>query len=611
MLQLSLKFDVKQKYNNREKILLGLDHILILAVVLGAMVLFVTEKLRVDLVAMCVLVVLLLLGLIRPEQALSGFANPATATVAAMFVLSAGLARTGLVEWLGRSINRIAGKSPAQLVLVLCITIALLSAFIVNTATVAIFIPVTIVLAKARRFSPSLALIPLSYASQFGGVCTLIGTSTNILINSIAETNGLPGFDLFEFAPLGLIMLLIGIIYLVIVSKWFLPKRKGEYQQLDKYRLVDYLIELRVKKDSPLINKTWEKSKLEDIKEIDLIKLIRGKKATWRPLKTRIREGDILLLHGNVRKLIAMKDHYRMETTNKKVGDKQMSSDEIKLIEAIIPPQSVVAGRTLRSSNFNRRFGCTLLAVQRRGQIIRDRFSEIRFEGGDTLLLQCNSKEINDIMRSDDLVVTDELTDLHLRRNRSFFALGIMVAVIAFIAFKILSIMIAALFGAVCMVLSKCISLEEAYKAIDWKVIFLLGGILPLGMAIQQSGTSALLANSVMQPFLKLGPVAVLAALYLITAVMTETMSNNAAAILLAPIAFSTAGLLNVNPQPFLIAITFAASTSFATPIGYQTNTMIYAPGGYRFLDFTKVGGPLNIIFWIVAVLIIPVLWPF
>ena len=591
--------------------MLGLENILILAVVLGAMVLFVTEKLRVDLVALCVLAALLILGLIKPEQALYGFANPATATVAAMFVLSAGLVRTGLVDWLGRSINKIAGKSSTQLVLILCITIAVLSAFIVNTATVAIFIPVTIVLANARHVSPSRVLIPLSYASQFGGVCTLIGTSTNILVNSIAVTNGLPEFHLFEFAPLGLIMLAIGIIYLVIVSKWFLPKRKGEYQQLDKYRLVDYLIELRVKNGSALINKTWEKLQSEDIKDIDLIKLIRGKKATWSPSRTKIRESDILLLHGNADKLIALRDNYHLESTDTKVGDKEMSSDKVKLIEALIPPESVMVGRTLRGSNFNRRFGCTVLAVQRRGKIIRDRLSDIRFNGGDSLLLQCESKDVKYILRSDDLIVTSELTDLHIRRNRSIIALGIMIAVVGLAAFKILPIMISALIGAVGMVLFQCISLEDAYKAIDWKIIFLLGGILPLGIALQQSGTAALLANSVMQPFLRLGPITILAALYIITAIMTETMSNNAAAILLAPIALSIAELAGVSPRPFLIAITFAASTSFATPIGYQTNTMIYAPGGYRFLDYLKVGAPLNLIFWIIAVLFIPVFWPF
>jgi di/tricarboxylate transporter len=590
---------------------MGLENVLVLAVVVSAMALFITEKLRIDLVALCVLVVLLVLGLIKPDQALSGFANPATGTVAAMFVLSAGLARTGLVDWIGRFLDRIAGRSSLQLVLLLCITIAVLSAFIVNTATVAIFIPIAIVLAQSRRIPASRVLIPLSFASQFGGVCTLIGTSTNILVNSIAVSNGLRGFDLFEFAPLGLIMAGIGIVYLVVVSGWLLPKRRGDYQKLDKYRLVDYLTELRVKKKSVFINKTWAKLHKGDLKDIDLIKLIRGKKSIWQPTKTKIAEGDILLLHGNAEKLIKMRDNYGLASTDTAVDDKKLSPGDIQLIEALIPPQSVLVGRTLQSGQFSRRFGCTVLAIQRRSKVIRERLSEIRFDGGDTLLLQCEEKDVKYIMRSDDLIVTNELTDLHLRKNRSILALGIMIAVVALAAFKVVPIMIAALIGAVGMVLTRCLSLEQAYKAIDWKVIFLLGGILPLGMALQQTGTAEIIANSIIQPFVRLGPVYILAVLYIITAVLTETMSNNAAAILLAPIALSAAGFLGVNPRPFLIAITFAASTSFATPIGYQTNTMIYAPGGYRFFDYTRVGAPLNLIFWLVAVLLIPVFWPF
>jgi len=591
--------------------MLGFEHIMILAVVLGAMIIFITGKLRVDLVALCVLVVLLVLRLIKPEQALYGFANSATATVAAMFVMSAGLARTGLVEWLARSIDHVAGKSSRQLVFVLCITIGFLSAFILNTATVAIFIPVAISLAKSRRIPPSRVLIPLSYASQFGGVCTLIGTSTNILVNSIAVTNGLPRFDLFEFAPLGLIMSGVGILFLVLVAGRLLPKRKGEYGQLDKYRLVDYLIELQVKAKSPLIGKTWAESKSNDSDEIDLIKFIRAEKATSHPRDTKIKEGDILLLHGNIKKLMELKDNNGLTPIDDKVNDQKLSSDDIHLIEALVPPNSLLVERTLQSSSFYRRFGCRVLAVQRRGRTIRDRISEIRFDGGDTMLLQCDSKNVKFILDSNDLIVTNELTDLQLRKNRAFTAISIMTAVVALAAFNIFPILIAALIGAVGMVISNCISLEEAYKAIDWKVIFLLGGILPLGIALQESGTAELLANSILHPLIKLGPVTILASLYLITAVLTETMSNNAAAILLAPIALSIAGMLDVSPRPFLIAITFAASTSFATPIGYQTNTMIYGPGGYRFYDYSRIGVPLNLLFWIIAVLLVPIFWPF
>jgi len=588
------------------------DNILVLAVVAGTVTVFVTEKIRVDLAALCVLVVLLLLGLIKSGQALDGFANPATATVAAMFVLSAGLVRTGFVEWLARRIDKLAGKGQTQLILVLCLTIAAISAFVVNTATVAIFIPVAIALAKARRIPISYVLIPLSFASQFGGVCTLIGTSTNILVNAFAVSNGLSGFGLFEFAPLGLVISAIGIVYLTSIAGWLLPRREGTYQQTDKYLLSDYLVELTVKKNSPLIAGTWEKGTSKDGTDINLIKIIRGRKATWRASATKIKESDILLVHGNADKIMKMKDSYRLETrADTVISDQKLSSDKVTLIEALIPPRSRLVGRTLRSSDFTRIYRCVVLAVQRRSKILKDRLMDIHFDGGDTLLLQCDREDVSALMKSSDLVVTNELTELHLRKDRAVIALSLVALVVALAALRVAPILIAALIGAVGMILGRCLTLEEAYQSIDWKVIFLLGGTLPLGIALQQSGTAAWLVDTVMKPVVGAGPIAVLACLYVITAVLTETMSNNAAAILLAPIALSSATSLGVSPRPFLVAITFAASTSFATPIGYQTNTMVYAPGGYRFFDYTRVGVPLNVLFWITATVLIPFLWPF
>jgi len=589
-----------------------LNNIMVFGIVVGTIVFFVTEKLRVDLAALCVLVALLLLGLIEPGQALYGFANPATATVAAMFVLSAGLVRTGFVEWMARHIDKLAGKGRTQLMLVLCVTIAALSAFIVNTATVAIFIPVAITLAKTRRVPVSHVLIPLSFASQFGGVCTLIGTSTNILVNAIAISNGLSGFGLFEFAPLGLVMSGIGIVYLTGIVGWLLPKREGAYQQTDKYLLADYLVELTVRKNSPLIGSTWEKVTSKDMQDISLIKIIRGKKGTWRASATRIREGDILLVHGNADKVMRMKDNYRLETqADAVISDNKLSSDRITLIEALIPPRSRLVGHTLHGGDFLRGYRCVVLAVQRRSKILRDRLMDIHFDGGDTLLLQCERADVRRLLKSSDLIVTNELTELHFRKDRAVVALALVTLVVALAALKVVPILIAALIGAVGMVLGRCITLEEAYQSIDWKVIFLLGGTLPLGIALQQTGTAAWLVNTLMKPMFGVGPLAILATLYITTAVLTETMSNNAAAILLAPIALSFATVLGANPRPFLVAITFAASTSFATPIGYQTNTMVYAPGGYRFLDYTRVGLPLNILFWIAATLLIPIWWPF
>jgi len=589
-----------------------LQIILVLGVAAVAVILFVMGKRRFDVIALVVLAALLALRLIAPDQALYGFASQATATVAAMFVLSAALVRTGLVQWLARRIDRLAGKAESRLILVLCLSIGALSAFVVNTATVAVFIPVAIVLAGNRGVPASKVLMPLSFASQFGGVCTLIGTSTNILVSALAVSYGLEPFGLFEFAPLGLVMCGAGVLYLMMVARWFLPDRKGGVQQVDKYRLADYLAELRVMEKSPLIGVTWNEVVPRTGGRAELIKILRGETATWRPSGTLIQVDDVLLLHGDVKKIIEMQKEYGLEIEpDVTVGDENLSSDRIKLVEVVIPPRSSLVGRTLRSYAFGRRYGGVVLALQRRGRVLRERLSDIRLDAGDTLLLQCDEEDLARILESSDLIATNELTELYIRTDRAAVALSIFVAALALVAFGVVPILVAALIGAVGMVVTRCLTMEEAYRAIDWKVIFLLGGIIPLGLAMEQTGAAGWLADIVLAPFASHGPLVILAVLYIVTALLTEFMSNTAAAVLLALIALSLAGGLDVSPRPFLVAITFAASTSFATPIGYQTNTMVFAPGGYRFFDYTRVGGPLNLVFWALAVWLIPILWPF
>ena len=586
---------------------------LCLCVVAAAAVLFITEKLRVDLAAVTILVALIILRLIRPDQALYGFANPATATVACMFVLSAGLAKTGLVDWLARRLDGLAGKGETRLLLVVCAAIAAMSAFVVNTATVAIFIPVATVLARRRKIAESRILMPLSFASQFGGVCTLVGTSTNILMNAIVVSSGMAAFGLFEFARLGMIMCCAGIIYIVVAGRWLLPKRQGTIQHIDKYRLSDYLAEFRVRAGSPLIGKAWNESDALSEQDIHLMKLIRGDRSVWHAEATEVEEGDVLLVHGTADRLMRIKDDLSLETKadEETIGDRKISSNDVKLVEVLVPPESRFVGNTIGGSEILERFGCTVLAIQRRGKTLRDRLARIRLDQSDTLLLQCDAANVQRLMRSKHLIVMNELTDLHLRKERALVALAILATILALAALGVIPIFLATLLGAVAMVLTGCLRIEEAYQAIDWKIVFLLGGILPLGLALQQTGAASWLTGRLLGPAIGAGPLAVLATLYITTAVLTEAMSNNAAAILLAPIAFSVARAMGVSPRPFLIAITFAASTSFATPVGYQTNTMVYAPGGYRFADFSRLGIPLNLLFWGLAVLLIPRFWPF
>lgn len=586
--------------------------ILSLAIIIIMMALFISGRVRVDLIAIGVLVTLLVLGLLNVSQALYGFANQATATIAAMFILSAGLVRTGAIQWVAHRIEKLTGRGERWLILTLCLVVAVLSAFIVNTAVVAIFIPVAIVLAKGHNLPSSRVLMPLSFASQFGGVCTLVGTSTNILVSAIAVDKGMPPLGFFELTPLGVVMLLVGIIYMITVGYWLLPKRRGEIEKVDKYRLDDYLTELLVTDSSPLIGKTWEQSKISREGKVELSNLLREKKAISRPTRTKIRPGDLLLLHGNVSAVMELKDEHGLELRkNVKVRDQQLSSYDLRLNEVLIPPRSNLIGRTLRTSDFFRRYRSAILGIQRRGKVIRERLDDIRLESGDTLLVQGHKDDVSRLLNSTNVIVTNELTELHFRRDKAIVALFVILTVVILVVFNILPLLLAAIIGAAGMIAGRCLTVDEAYEAIDWKIVFLLGGIIPLGLALEQNGVALWLTDLILKPLRDFGPVMVLAAIYLITTILTQALSNNATAVVMAPIALSVAASMGVDARPFLVAVTFAASTSFATPVGYQTNTMIFSPGGYRFSDFARVGGPLNLIFFGLAVLLIPVIWHF
>ncbi len=572
---------------------------------------FISGKFRIDFVAIGVLVTLLIFGLIDANQALIGFANQATGAIAAMFVLSAGLVRTGAMHWLTHQIEKLSIRGERWLILILCGVVAVLSAFIINTAVIAVFIPIAIVLAKGKKYSSSRLLMPMAFASQFGGVCTLVGTSTNMVISGIAVDYGMAPISFFEITPLGVITLIVGLIYLVTIGHWLIPKRAGELDKVDKYRLDDYLAEFLVTAKSPLIAKTWKENNIERKIKVNLSNLLREDKSVSRPKTTKIKPGDLLLLQGNVKKLIEIQTKYGLELLKDvKVRDQQLSSHDLRMNEVLIPPNSRLIGQTIQSSGYFYRAHSAILGIQRRGKVIRERLGDIKLASGDTLLIQSHKDDLSTLLNSPNVIVTNELTHLHIRRDKALISLLMMLLVIILISFNMLPLIAAVIIGAAGVILSRCLTLEEAYDAIDWKVIFLLGGIIPLGLALEQSGTALWIADSILKPVMQFGPIVTLAMVYLITAIMTEGLSNIAIAVVMAPIAISLALSLNVDPRPFLIAITFAASTSFATPVGYQTNTMIYSPGGYRFQDFLRVGGPLNLVFFGIAVLLIPVIWP-
>ncbi|KFN46647.1 hypothetical protein N787_09610 [Arenimonas metalli CF5-1] len=590
-----------------------MDALLTLLVLVGAVALFVTEKLPVDVVAMLVLASLLVLGLVTPAEALSGFSSEATITVAAMFVLSAGLAHTGALSSVGRLFGRV--KRPWLFMLLIMFVVGPISAFVNNTAAVAVFLPLVLAATAANRSSPSQVLIPLSYAAQMGGVCTLIGTSTNLLVNSLAKDLGHEGFGLFDFAPLGLVTMAAGFTYLMVFRRWLLPHHPPS-GITETYELGKYITELRVMPDSPLIGKSVSTSQLAEKHSVYVLELLRGEDKHWAPRAELLREGDVLLVRGDWEKLKALKDSAKLELEPEfKLQDSQFTGEDGDaaqvLVEAMVAPGARLIGLTLRELDFQWNYNATVLAVHRRGEVLREQIKDVSLNVGDVLLLLCPRAELAAIRANQNLVVLNERGDANPPRSKALLAIGIMVAAIGVAALGWLPIVASSILGGIALVATRCIGNDQAYQAVDWRVIVLLAGVLPLGIAMQKSGLAQGVADFSVNWVGAFGPLAVLAAVYLVTATLTELMSNNAAAVLITPIAYSTAVSMDVSPTPFLVAVLFAASTSFATPVGYQTNTMVYNAGNYRFVDFMKMGIPLNLLFWGMAVYFIPRFFPF
>lgn len=590
-----------------------MDLIILPAILLGALILFVSDRISADLVAMLLLAALLLFKFITPEEAVSGFSNSATITIGAMFILSAGLIHTGVVDFLGVIAEKRISKTNIGLMLFILVIAGGASAFINNTAVVAVFLPVIIKISKERGISPSKFLIPLSYAAILGGSMTLIGSSTNILVSSIAKDNGLAEFKMFEFTNVGIVLFVVGGLYLIAFAFRLLPDRAGTGDLTKNYRMHRYLAEVTVTENSGMIGKSLTEKKIAETYDINVLEIIRGDEKIWRQLgSTPIRSGDILLMRGSVQNIIKFSERENLQTLGEaELGDEDLQGEDVILADAIIAPNSKLIGYTVKEINFRQRYGAFVLAVQSHGRTIRDKIGRIPLHFGDSLLIQGSSNSLRNLQNNRDFLVMEELKLEKFRTDRALVALGIIALVVISAALEIFPIMVAAIFGAVAMVITGCINIKEAYSNIDWMVIFLLAGMIPMGIALEKSGLAALAAGGLLDLLGGSSPVFILSALYIGTVLLSSILSNNATAIVLAPIAISMAAALGVNPKPFLMAIMFGASTSLITPIGYQTNTLVYGPGRYKFFDYFKVGLPLNLIAWVLITLLVPYFWHF
>ena len=583
----------------------------VLGLTIVAVVLFVTEKFSTDVVAVLVMVVLLVSGILTPAEGFNGFANPATVTVGAMFVISAGLFRAGAVNFLGRGLRKLARRSSTLMVLVMMLGVGSLSSFLNNTATVAIMIPVIMVVAQRVNTSPSKLLMPLAFASLLGGMCTVLGTSTNILASSMAETAGLEPLSMFEFSRLGIIFFAVGVIYMMTIGRKMIPEHRTSGDLTRSFGLGDYLTELQLSDKSQLVGESLESAPLLEEFDIEVLQIIRGKDLLRPTPKTVLREHDLLRVKGDVSTINELKERAEASLGMQiKWQDSDLESKDTKLVEAVVGPSSPLAGRSLVESNPRKNYGVSVLAIRHHGALKHGELQNIKLMSGDTLLIEVPNSRIPYLIQQRVFLVASKAGIPQFDLLKAAKGVAIVVSVITSAALGWLSIASAAAAGALLIVLSKCISMEEAYAAIEWNVLFLLAGMLALSIAMEKTGTSAMLAGGIVDVFGAMGPRALVAAFFGATMLLTSVMSNQATVALLIPVAITTAYSIDANPRTFIFAVMFAASSSFMTPVGYQTNTMIYGPGQYTFNDFLRVGTPLSLIFWVLGTLLIPWFWP-
>ncbi|WP_284012556.1 SLC13 family permease [Halobaculum litoreum] len=606
----------------------------VFAVILAALVLFVTEPVPVDITAIGVLVALLLADplsalladagflaspfeLVTVEQGLSGFANPATLTVLAMFVLSEGVRMTGIVQRLGAVISRITkGDETKQLGATIGV-VGPISGLINNTAAVAILLPMVTDLAERSRTSPSKLLLPLSYASMFGGTLTLIGTSTNILASDLYATLAPPDvarqFGMFEFLPLGAVLLVVGSAYLLTVGRWLTPARiKPRVDLTEEFEMADYLTEVVVREDSPLVGQRVEAALVETDFDVDIVQLVRGEQVFLEPLgQKEIKAGDLFAVRTDRTTLVELLDVEGLDLIPEVVDEAELEAADAgqNLVEVVVAPGSSLVGESLASASFRQRYDATVLALRRGGELVRQRMDRIPLRVGDTLLVQASEASIERLDANRNLILAQEIERHDYRRSKTGVAVGIVALAVGAAAVDFVPIVVSALAGALAMVVTGCLKPTEVYEAVEWDVIFLLAGVIPLGIAMQTSGTATLLADAVVAGAGVLPPLALLGAFYVVTALLTNVISNNASVVLMIPVALQVAATLGANPLAFAMAVTFAASTAFMTPVGYQTNLFVYGPGGYRFTDYVRVGAPLQALFAVVTTLGIPVVF--
>jgi di/tricarboxylate transporter len=591
---------------------MNLDIALTLSIIVIALILFATDKLRVDVIALLVLLSVGLLGLIDPEEVFEGFSNPAVITVWAVYIVSGGLFRTGVADFMGRLILKISGTKEISLIASIMLICGIISAFMNNVGATAMLLPAVVGISRQTKVPVSKLLIPLSFSSLLGGKMTLIGTPANILATNILADRGLPTLGFFDFTPIGVIVLITGILYMVVVGRHLLPVRESgeDWESMDRLR--EYVTEVHIPGDSPLIGKSLFQSGLGKEFDLTVVAIDRdGEEETRITRDTVLQAEDIIMVEGSVENLMhARKTLGLVIEAERKLDLHRLEPGTVQVFEATLAPGSSLVGRSLREVRFRDQYGFTALAIWRHGEVITQKLRDIPLMFGDGLLLQGPAHRMRALQESRDFLVLEPIKDEQRRQNKAPIAIGALILAVSLVLFAGFHISLAMVIASMIMILTGCLTIEEAYESIDWRTVFLVAGMLPLGMAMEVTGTAEYLADLMLGFFGSLGPIALLGGIYLLAALITQPMSNAAAMVLVVPIAVDTAIGLGANHITFTMAVVIGAATSFLSPVGHKANVLVFGPGGYRFFDYTRVGAGLTVILLIVSMIFLPIIWP-